>query len=743
MICNDDQHHTPLPQSGMLSTRRVAPPTVVVSGDQMMGMDGGASSSAVNLDTYLHALRRNWFWCLLLGTIFAGAAGATVWKLVQDRYTAFAELRAHSAPQDLLGDGNGRQREKFETYISSVKQLLKSRKVIAAALRSPDLKECSLVAQEKDPEGWLAGALGISNPKDSEILIVSLTAHDPSAAADVVNAVVNTYLSSVEIKERQTLVEKKDKLEGMHKKLVAQEQRERDKLQEMAEVQGTVDASEMSFKHQIEMEQARHIQGQLINAMVQLKQAEADLKLEQLRLEKLEKEAVIPDDELGVMLAMDPEGRLLVDELNYLAHSVDQAGAMSSNVNGSGMAGLGHVRARIRDLQADLKTLGDTLALKWKIEQRKKLQTAIDEKESRTAILATQKAEWEREFAKYSNAVESIGKKFVNVELQRKDIERIGKKIDNVAAAIARTELQLESKGRMERISEARTPVTANKPGKKMMAAAAGLFAFVLPTVGLLFWDVRSQLVNTADEVTERLGLPIMGSVPILPSRVTRRLGGPSSRGRWWQALLSESIAGIRANLLRQDDVRVVMVTSAVGGEGKTTVATQLAMSLARAGKRTALVDFDLPRPSVSSVFNIELEPGVCDILRGECDIDDVVNDTVLPNLFVIPAGVADGVSTQAMNSLELPELLHDLRSQFEYVIVDGSPLVPVADARVVSRYVDGAICCVLRDVSRLSMIRRASEILDTFGVHLLGTVVTARQETYYMSRNMKEETLV
>ncbi len=71
---------------------------------------------------------------------------------------------------------------------------------------------------------------------------------------------------------------------------------------------------------------------------------------------------------------------------------------------------------------------------------------------------------------------------------------------------------------------------------------------------------------------------------------------------------------------------------------------------------------------------------------------------------------------------------------------MDGSPLVPVADARVVSRYVDGAICCVLRDVSRLSLIRRASDILESFNVRLLGTVVTARQETYYMSRNLKQQ---
>ncbi|MFW6171507.1 MAG: CpsD/CapB family tyrosine-protein kinase, partial [Planctomycetota bacterium] len=279
---------------------------------------------------------------------------------------------------------------------------------------------------------------------------------------------------------------------------------------------------------------------------------------------------------------------------------------------------------------------------------------------------------WESEYDNYQD-VESIGQNFVNIELQRKDIERLGTQIDQVASQLSRTKIELERQPRIESISPAVAPRTANKPGRKMLSAAAGLFAFMLPSVGLMFWDVRSQRVNTPDEVSERLGLPLMGSVPILPSRVTRHLGSSSRQGRWWQALLSESIAGIRANLLYQGDVHTVMVSSAVGGEGKTTVATQLAMSLARAGKRTALIDFDLSRPSVSSVFNLDLEPGVCDILRNDCRIEDAVNETVLPNLYVIPAGIANAASTQAMNSLELPELLHDLRAQFDYVIVDGS----------------------------------------------------------------------
>lgn len=742
MICNDDNHSTS--RSSLISTRRVPAPTVVVGAEQMMGLDGSAAAVA-SLDTYLHALRRNWFWCLLLGGVFAIAAAAAVMLLVPKRYTASAELRAHSAPQQLIADGNPAQREKFETYMSNVKQLLKSRSVLMRTLARVEVKDLGIVRREAaDPEGWLADELKISNPRDSEVLIVSLTvpAVDDKAreeAKTVVAAVVDEYLTSIDEKERKELDDKLKTLEGFLEKKSAEERQARAELEQLADAMGHADKDSLSLEHQINMEQARLVKRELVTADIALKQAETDLAFTVARLQNLESQ-VIPAEELAVLVALEPRGRLLQEELNYLTNAADSAGKMTKQGDAAAVAGLGGVIFRVNELQNEIKSLKETLAMQWKIEQRKELEAARQEKEAMVKILGAQLVEWEKEYKNYDGTMKNLGKKFADIDLRRKSIDRLATQIDDLAQEVALTNIQLESRPRLEIISPAETPKSPNQPIPPLLAAAAGIFAFVLPGAGLLFWDIRSQRINSADEVSERLGLPIMGSVPILPARVTRRLGSSNGRGRWWQSLLSESIAGIRANLLREDDVRVVMVTSAVGGEGKTTVATQLAMSLARAGKRTALVDFDLPRPSVSAVFNLDIEPGVCDILRGDCEIADVVNNTVLPNLYVLPAGVADGGSIQAMNSLELPELIHDLREQFEYVIVDGSPLVPVADARVVGRYVDGAICCVLRDVSRLSMVRRASDILETFGVRLLGTVVTASQESYYVYRQVRHD---
>ena len=124
-----------------------------------------SSEGTPNLDTFRHALRRNWFWCVLLGLILGGAAGAGVWAFVPDRYTAFAELRAYSNPEQLLS-GQVRPMEKYETFMSNMQQLIQSQSTLMAALRKEEISDLALVRQESDPVHWLAKELSVWNPRE-------------------------------------------------------------------------------------------------------------------------------------------------------------------------------------------------------------------------------------------------------------------------------------------------------------------------------------------------------------------------------------------------------------------------------------------------------------------------------------------------------------------------------------------------------------------------------------------------
>ena len=157
-----------------------------------------------------------------------------------------------------------------------------------------------------------------------------------------------------------------------------------------------------------------------------------------------------------------------------------------------------------------------------------------------------------------------------------------------------------------------------------------------------VLWDVRNRRINSANDVSRGIGLPVIGSVPLIPARVIRQLGSPSKRYRSWHVRLTESVDGITARILHKAEIgqcRVIMVSSATGGEGKTTLATQLAMSLARTKRRIVLVDFDLRRPAFDAMFGLPLEPGICELLRQQNTVSDLVHPSGTENLDVITAG--------------------------------------------------------------------------------------------------------
>ncbi len=184
------------------------------------------------------------------------------------------------------------------------------------------------------------------------------------------------------------------------------------------------------------------------------------------------------------------------------------------------------------------------------------------------------------------------------------------------------------------------------------------------------------------------------------------------------------------------------MVSSATGGEGKTTLATQLALSLARTGRRTVLVDFDLRRPSFDEMFGMPLSPGVSEVLRHESDPSDLVHPVAADNLAVVTAGRWDRQALASLSNGSVDALFRQLREDFDFVVVDTSPILPVADARFVSQYVDTVVLSVFRDVSEAAKIQAACDILAAFGVQSVEAVVTGPGNGMYGRHTGYESTV-
>jgi MinD-like ATPase involved in chromosome partitioning or flagellar assembly len=158
-----------------------------------------------------------------------------------------------------------------------------------------------------------------------------------------------------------------------------------------------------------------------------------------------------------------------------------------------------------------------------------------------------------------------------------------------------------------------------------------------------------------------------------------------------------------------------------------------LATSLAGMGQKTVLVDFDLRRPTLHDMFDVELGPGVGGILDGQREPLDAVLATSVENLFLLPAGAWGQRALSRLNDEQVRRIVGELRAAFVHVVIDSGPVLPMVDTRVVARHADGVILALLRDVSEIPKVNLACELLRSFDIRILGAVmIGAPGEVYY-----------
>jgi capsular exopolysaccharide synthesis family protein len=185
--------------------------------------------------------------------------------------------------------------------------------------------------------------------------------------------------------------------------------------------------------------------------------------------------------------------------------------------------------------------------------------------------------------------------------------------------------------------------------------------------------------------------------------------------------------------------LRVLVVTSAVSGEGKTTLSGNLAISLTRAGFRTLLIDGDMQAPSAHVLFDVPEAPGLCELLRGEGDLSKAIRPSPIPGLSILPAGHWTISTRQSLVGDRWRLLKKELESKFDFVVLDTSPLLLVSDAMLLAREADGVILSVLLGVSQISRVAETVNRLHAIGAELAGVVVNnVQSEVYnrYMSRS-------
>lgn len=272
-------------------------------------------------------------------------------------------------------------------------------------------------------------------------------------------------------------------------------------------------------------------------------------------------------------------------------------------------------------------------------------------------------------------------------------------------------------------IDRAVPPAKPSKPNLPINLALAAMFGLALGVVGALGLEALDETVATPDDVEAKLGVPVLGVIPLLSKGESTTDALADIRSGFSEAYYSLRTA---LQFSTPDGAPTSMlVTSARPAEGKSTTAYSVALNLARVGKRVLLVDGDLRNPSMHRVVGVDNETGVSNLLSGSTDLQAVVQRTRHEQLFFIPCGPLPPNPAELWGSDRVRQFLADAQTQFDHVVIDGPPVLGFADAPLLAASVGGVLFVLESRGTRRGQARGALRRLKVGHARLLGAVLS------------------
>jgi capsular exopolysaccharide synthesis family protein len=306
----------------------------------------------------------------------------------------------------------------------------------------------------------------------------------------------------------------------------------------------------------------------------------------------------------------------------------------------------------------------------------------------------------------------------------KRDLDLDHQMYDLLLKKLKEADLSTEVAGADVRILEsAKLPRQAIAPRTARNLLLAVVLGFCLAVGATYLVEIFDRTVGSSEDVARVLGLPTLAVVRSFDRKYDRGALAAELPG----SFEGEIFRSLRTNL-RFSHVdkprRVVLVTSTGPEEGKSTVLSNLAVSLAQGERKTLVIDTDMRRPSLHEMLELRRTPGLAEILAGDVDVDEAIQSTRVANLDALPCGTIPASSAELIESASLQQLLSQLRERYDYVLLDSPPAGGLVDASLLSSLADGALLIVEPGRFDHRVMRRAVQQLETAGARIYGVVL-------------------
>jgi polysaccharide biosynthesis transport protein len=670
---------------------------------------------SLSLGGLLAGARTRWISALALGIVLAGGLGAAVWVAFPAEYSTSLLLQFRFGQSALADPDKGvLVKEELENQQRTQLAVLRNPRVLETAVKNDACRDLPTIREQPDPAGWLGRELKAGFYEGSPLMWVSLSGPRGADLAPILNAVGDAFTKEVAETYRREL---NDKIEQLVKAIADSEQQAIDQRNKVARLMGPVPSDP----------RVRAEADALVLLKAQYARSQIDAQRHKDALERLQKRLAAVDTEKIDQGLVDEivDGSLALHDLTKELQQARKALETAQKVSGAGSPTLAKYQEAVDKAQkaADelRKELNDKAVARIRTRARAEFTLLVKREEEEKAAAETLVADLKNQVdqAPTSTTVTLPA----NIEVKRAAIEQV----ETVLAGlrVSQEKLRIEQKADRPRVTvqqDAAAPGTPNVRAQAIRAGAAGLSGLVVGILIVGLMEVRSRRLRYPDQVIGT-GLRVLGAVPAVSRRALAG-GAPLAP---WNVALGISLDLLRTTLQLDNSLRrcrSIVVTSAVEAEGKSSLATLLAVSLARAGFRTLLVDADLRYPDLHEKLKLPMGTGLSEVLTSQEEWPRAIQQMDGLPLGVMTAGTNRTAALGRLSRVNLKGWIASMRQSWSYIIIDTPPILRVPEAAIFGKAADGVLVCARAGASRVEEVTAAVRRLTSLGANGLGMVL-------------------
>jgi capsular exopolysaccharide synthesis family protein len=557
--------------------------------------------------------------------------------------------------------------------------------------------------------------LSIQLVRNSQLAQITFSSPDKELAAKVPNTLADLYIEN-DLDARMAMTQKasewlRDRLGELRAKVDASERA----LQEYRDRQGIVDAKGVAMSGA--SKQLEEVTKSLVDARQRRAEAESAYNLvQQVRTGR----SSVSYDSIPAVLKSPLVARMKEMEADAEKRLSDVAKRY------------GPEHPKMIQAKAELDAARQNT--------RKEIDTVVAGIAKEYEVAKANEAAVERALGQSKADIQSLNRKDFQLGVLQRDVDQNRNLYEMFVNRLKETSAAGDMQSTIARIVDpAEVPTTAYAPKKKQIVAVAAGITLVLAAMLALLLDRLSNTLNSTSDVENRLGVPALGVLQKIKGFVKKGFISELAFFNDTQSTFAEAVRTVRTSVLMSslDEAhKVVVITSSVPEEGKTTLSFNLACALGQV-KKVLLVDGDLRRPKIGKLVGRDRkQPGLADLVAGQAQVSQCVFFDDRAGIHILPAGTVPPNPLELLSSKRFADVLTKLKEAFDIVIIDSAPLQLVSDAQVLSQFASSVIYIVKADSTPYQVAQNGIKKLRRVDARLLGVVLNQldleKAEKYY-----------